>query len=293
MKWLGLICYLLLAPLMLSFLTAKGAKGAEEGRGKKRDCMETGLKNRVVLVTGSTAGIGRAIAIAFGREGAKVGVTYTNNKAAAEETAEKVIEAGGEALVVPYDLADDDSIRAAVQGLKEEWGTIDVLVNNAVKWQNQEEAKEKVLFEEVPPAQWRDRIRSSLEGAYLTIQCVVPMMRSQGWGRIVNISSNIAEDGIVGAGAYASAKAGLHGLTRVLAWELAPVGILTNVVMPGLTVTERAKQSIPPQILQEKASRIPTGRLSTAEDVAPLVVFLGSAANTHVNGEMIRVTGGL
>ncbi|HIK29282.1 MAG: SDR family oxidoreductase [Oscillatoriaceae bacterium SKW80] len=255
--------------------------------------MDTGLKNKVVLVTGSTAGIGRAIAIAFGREGAKVGVTYKNNKTAAEETASKVIEAGGEALVVFYDLADDDSIRAAVQKLKENWGTIHVLVNNAVKWLHQEEAKEKVLFEEVPPAKWRDRIRSSLEGAYFTIQCVVPMMRAQNWGRIVNISSNIAEDGIVGAAAYAAAKAGLHGLTRVLAWELGPVGILTNVVMPGLTITERAKQSIPAEILQEKASRIPTGRLSTPEDIAPLVVFLGSAANTHVNGEMIRVTGGL
>lgn len=136
-------------------------------------------------------------------------------------------------------------------------------------------------------------IRTTLEGAYVAIQAVVPVMRAQGWGRIVNISSNVAEDGLPGASAYAAAKAGLHGLTRTLARELAPAGILTNAVMPGLTLTERARRVLPTAVLDELARATPTGRLTTPEDVAGVVVFLASAANGHVNGQVIRVTGGL
>jgi NAD(P)-dependent dehydrogenase (short-subunit alcohol dehydrogenase family) len=148
-------------------------------------------------------------------------------------------------------------------------------------------------FEQVPPEQWRAMIRTSLEGAYLTIQAVVPAMRVQGWGRIVNISSSLAEDGLPGAGAYAAAKAGLHGLTRSLARELGPVGILTNVVMPGMTLTEQARRELPPAILDQVARETPTGCLTTPDEMAALVVFLGSATNGHINGEIIRVTGGL
>jgi NAD(P)-dependent dehydrogenase (short-subunit alcohol dehydrogenase family) len=255
--------------------------------------MDMGLQNRVVFVTGSSSGIGRASAIAFGREGAKVVVSYQNNRRGAEETAVMVSEEGGEPLVVPYDLADDDSIRSAVETIIEHWGAVHVLVNNAVQRDSMGSPREGLPFEREPQKQWRSMIRGSLEGPYLTIQTVLPSMRSERWGRIVNISSGLAERGRPGVGAYAAAKAGLHGLSRTLARELAADGILTNVVMPGITLTEMAAKNIPSEIMEQVAAQTPTGRLSVPEDVASLIVYLCSGANGHINGEIIRVTGGL
>lgn len=255
--------------------------------------MDTGLRDRVVFVTGGSSGIGRATAIAFGREGAKVAVSYHSNRSEAEETAAMVMEVGGESLTVQYDLGEDASIRAAVEGIVEHWGVINVLVNNAVQWSSRGGPAGNPSFEEVSPEQWRTMIRTSLEGAYLTIQAVLPSMRQAEWGRIANISSSLAEDGLPGAGSYAAAKAGLHGLSRTLARELAPEGIFTNVVMPGMTLTERAWKHLPESIREQVASQTPTGRLTTPEDVAATIVFLASAANGHINGETVRVTGGL
>lgn len=255
--------------------------------------MDMGLEGRVVFVTGSSSGIGRTTAEAFGREGARVAVSYRSDQAGAEETAGLVAEAGGEGLVVPYDLADDASIGSAVEEIVDRWGTIDVLMNNAVQWSSRGAPAGNPSFEQVPPGQWREMIRTSLEVAYLTIQAVLPQMRRGTWGRIVNVSSSLAEDGLQGAGSYAAAKAGLHGLTRTLARELAPAGILTNVVMPGMTLTQRAHRTLPRNIREQVANQTPSGRLTTPEDVAATMVFLGSAANGHVNGEIIRVTGGL
>lgn len=255
--------------------------------------MDTELRDRVAFVTGGSSGIGRAIAVAFGREGAKVAVSYRSNRSAAEQTAAMVREAGGESLVVPYDLADNASIHAAVEETVERWGVINVLVNNAVQWSSRGGPAGNPAFEEVPEAQWQAMIRTSLEGAYSTIQAVLPSMRQGPWGRIVNISSNLAEDGLPGAGSYAAAKAGLHGLSRALAWELAPAEILTNVIMPGMTLTERAQKHVPESIREQVASQTPTRRLTTPEEVAATVVFLASAANGHINGEVVRVTGGL
>lgn len=253
--------------------------------------MELDVANRVVLVTGSSSGIGRATALAFGQEGARVGITYRSQRQQAEETARRVIEAGGQAVVVPYDLAREETITQAVETVGQQWGRIDVLVNNAVQWGSLEEMGKR--FEEVPMSSWKSTLDLQLSGVYHTLQQVVPLMRAQGWGRIVNVSSNVAEDGIPGAGAYAAAKAGLHGLTRVLARELGPVGILSNVVMPGFTLTERNQDQFSQAMQAAVAQQTPTGRLTRPEDVAALIVFLGSAANGHVNGEAIRCTGGI
>jgi NAD(P)-dependent dehydrogenase (short-subunit alcohol dehydrogenase family) len=250
--------------------------------------MDMGLKDRVVLVTGSSSGIGRATAIAFGRERARVGITYHQQRQDAEQTARQVIEAGGEATVISYDLAREDSITAAVEAIVARWGTIHVLVNNAVQWGT----FRNVLFENMPISDWKTMLDLGLTGVYQTLQKVVPFMRAQHWGRIINVSSNIAEDGMSGASAYASTKAGLHGLTRVLAQELASVGILSNAVLPGFTVTERNSKIFPQEMRDTIAQQRPTGRLTTPEDVASLIVYLGSNANGHVNGELIRCTGG-
>lgn len=253
--------------------------------------MDMGLHGRVVLVTGGSSGIGRATALAFGREGARVGITYHTNREQAEETARLVEEVGGQAAIVAYDLASEEKIAQAVLAIQQQWGCIDVLVNNAVQWGSLADMGKH--FEDVAVSNWKTTLDLSLAGVYYTLQKVVPLMRARGWGRIVNVSSNVAEDGISGAGAYAAAKAGLHGLTRVLAHELAPAGILSNVMMPGFTLTERNRDQFPEEMKAMIASQTPTGRITTPEDVAALIVFLGSAANGHVNGEAIRCTGGL
>ena len=254
--------------------------------------MDFALKNKVVFLTGSSAGIGRAAAIAFGREGASVAVTYHQNLNGAEETAEHVEKVGGQAMICRYDISDRESIRDAVGAVTSQWECIDVLVNNAVRWPSSKPPSGEMLFESLSPQIWQPAF-DNITGAYATIQAVLPSMRRKNWGRIVNISSNLAEDGVPGAGPYASAKSALHGLTAVLAAELAPSGILVNVVMPGMTATERGMRLRPREVNDRIAQLTPTKRLTTPEDVANLIVFLASGANGHVNGEMIRVSGGL
>lgn len=255
--------------------------------------MYTGLDERVALVTGSSSGIGRATAVAFGQEAAHVGITYHTNRKGAEETAELVEEAGGEPLIVQYDLNDSDSIDTAVQTVIDRWDTINVLVNNAVPTQYRTSPETERLFEDAPREEWQGMLRSTVEGVYQTTQAVVPTMRSAEWGRIINVSSNVVEDGLPGATAYTIAKTGIHGLTTSLAVDLGSVGILSNVVLPGFTLTEQNVEQTPEDVHDREANRTPTHRLTTPEDVANVVVFLGSEANRHINGASIPVTGGV
>lgn|SRR5574341_280210 len=251
--------------------------------------MNLGLKESVVLVTGSSSGIGKAAAIAFGGEGARVAITYHKNRQGAEETASKVRDVGGQALVMHYDLADPDSIRSSIQTLEKEWSTLNVLVNNAAPMNVAGPTGQ--LFEDVPFQNWETMLRNTLEGIALTIQCALPLLRKSGWGRIVNISSD-ATDGWPGLGPYATAKAGLHGLTRTLAVELGPANILSNVVMPGAVMTERTQQHISDEQREQIKLHMPTRQLITTDDVAALIVFLGSPVNRQIIGEIIRITGG-
>jgi len=254
--------------------------------------MDLSLQRRVALVTGSSQGIGRAAAELFAREGARVAITYRRNKTMAEAVASAVEQAGSEAMVVPYDLCDRQSIRSAVSTILDQWGRIDVLVNNAVQWGARPPWRAP-QFEELPEQEWSEILRANIEGTYLTIQAVIPSMRSGGWGRIVNVSSGVAVDGLPGAGPYATAKAALHGLTKTLAKELGPAGILVNVVMPGLTLTERNASQISPAAREQMAKTSPIRRLLPPEEVVPMIIFLCSALNTAVTGEIVRASGGI
>jgi len=251
--------------------------------------MDLHLKDVTVLVTGSSAGIGQATAIAYGAEGARVAVTYHKSRQGAEETQHKIEAAGGQAIVLHYDLANPDSIRSSMETISKEWGTLNVLVNNAAPMDISGPTGQ--LFEDVPFQNWETMLRSSLEGVALTVQCALPLMRKSGWGRIVNVSSD-ATDGWPGLGPYATAKAGLHGLTRTLAVELGPANILSNVVMPGAVMTERTQQHISAEQKEQIKQHMPTRQLITPEDVAAIIVFLGSPVNRQIIGEIIRVTGG-
>ncbi|MFD1952838.1 SDR family NAD(P)-dependent oxidoreductase [Paenibacillus thailandensis] len=250
--------------------------------------MDLGLKGKIAVVTGGSSGIGEAVAKMFGAEGAKVALTYFNDIMAAEQTAREIERLGGEAMPIRYDLNDDRAIELAIDAIVERWGEIHVLVNNAVYWPE----RRQLSFEDVPPAGWRQEIRANLEGYYYTIQRALPYMRKTGWGRIVNISSELAEDGMPGGASYTAAKAGLHGLTATLAKELGPSGIYVNVVMPGWTMTEKAWNTFPKDMIERERENVPTRKHSVPDDIASLVVFLGSEANGNINGELIRVTGG-
>jgi len=251
--------------------------------------MDLRLKEQTVLVTGSSSGIGRAAAIAFGAEGARVAVTYHKNRQGAEETARNVHDAGGQAPVAHYDLANPEVIRSSIETIQQEWGMLNVLVNNAAPMDAAGPTGQ--MFEDVPLKEWESMLRMTLEGVTLMLQCALPVMRKSGWGRIVHISSG-ATDGWPGLGPYATAKAGLHGLSRTLAVELGPANILSNVLLLGMVLTESVRQRVPAEQQEQVKQGTPTRRITTPDDVAAAIVFLGSRANRQITGEIIRVTGG-
>ncbi|MFT3696858.1 MAG: SDR family oxidoreductase [Kofleriaceae bacterium] len=248
--------------------------------------MNLGITGKVALVTGGSAGIGRAVAIQLAAEGVKVALTYHSQKDSAEQLGREI---GGIAL--PLTLDDPGSAVACVKQTIEKLGSIDILVNNAVMWGDQW-GPGKAKFEDVPLEQWQKIFRGNFEGTYAAIQAALPTMRANKWGRIINLSSGTALDGVSGTSPYASAKSASHGLTSVLARELGAEGILVNVVVPGITLTERVAKHVTPELEAARAAGYPIKRLLPPDEVAPTIVFLASALNTAVTGETIRASGG-
>ena len=252
--------------------------------------MDFGLSQKVVLVSGASSGIGRVTALTFAAEGAHVAIGYHTNKQATEEVVTEIERQGGKALPVRLDLRDDTSLDKGVETILATWGTLHVLVNNAGSF------PVGGAFDAQKDGQWEAAIRINLIGPGRLIQNAIPAMRANGWGRIVNVSTIHAQTGAPGVVAHTSAKSGLHGLTKSVAREVARSGILVNAVLPGLTLTSKMQSmraNMPAERLNQSLAQIPTGRGSTPEDVARVIVFLGSAANGHINGELIHVTGGI
>jgi NAD(P)-dependent dehydrogenase (short-subunit alcohol dehydrogenase family) len=244
------------------------------------------LNGRVVLVTGGSSGIGSAIARAYGAEGARVALTYHSGEEAARRTAAEVEAAGGEALVLALDLERIGSADEMVAAVRERWGGVDVLVANAVQWPSR--SADERDFEHMRVERWRTTLRTNLEGTFATVRAVLPAMRGRKGGRIVLMSSGLAEEGMAGGGDYGAAKAGLHGLARSLAWELGRDGILVNVIDTGFTLTDRNLGHFSDELRDRVAAAVPSRRLSAPEEVARLVLFLGSAANGNISGEIVR-----
>jgi NAD(P)-dependent dehydrogenase (short-subunit alcohol dehydrogenase family) len=252
--------------------------------------VDLGLKGKNVLISGGSRGIGRATALAYAQEGARVAITYSSDPAKAAATRDEVAALGVDAMAVRLDLGDLESISSAVKAVRERWDEIDVLVSNAVRWPKQIPRPDS-RFEELALSEWQDLVRSNIEGTFATVQAVLPAMRGRGTGRIVLISSDVARRGAPGLQPYGTAKAALAGLARGLVAELRG-DILVNIVTPGLTVTENNLAMMPQSVRDTEIGHTPSGRLSTPEDVARAIVFIGSPLNGNITGETINVTGG-
>ena len=242
------------------------------------------LDGRTALVTGSSRGIGRAIAIRFAEAGAKVAVNYRVRQKEASEVVAIIDAKGGRALACRADVSRYDEVAAMVEDVKRELGPIDILVNNATIHRGRK-------VEKLPLEDWDLVIKSCLYGAFHCTRCVVPSMKERGWGRIVNISSGVGERGYPGDTAYGAAKAGLLGFTKSLSRELAPYRITVNAVMPGFVLTEMTG-SLTSENIELIRQSIPLGKLCEPEDVAEMVAFL-VAKGSNVTGSIHHVDGGL
>ncbi|MFQ5878065.1 MAG: 3-oxoacyl-[acyl-carrier-protein] reductase [Acidobacteriota bacterium] len=245
---------------------------------------ERELGGRVSLVTGASRGIGRAVARLLAERGSDV-VLAARDAKALEETASSCRALGVRAAVVPMDIADAEAIRSGVARALESFGRIDHLVNNAG-------VTGDALLLRMKRQEWDRVLRVNLTGAFELTRAVLPAMLRARYGRIVNISSVVALTGNPGQSNYCAAKAGLIGLTRSLAREVASRQITVNAVAPGLIETEMTRGIAPPA--REKMSeRIPLGRLGAPEDVAYGVAFLLGPGAAYITGEILNISGGL
>jgi 3-oxoacyl-[acyl-carrier protein] reductase len=251
--------------------------------------MDTGLSGRSVLVTGGTRGIGRAVALAYAGEGARVAITYASDEAAARETVALLNANGGGGASFRLDLEDDASIDVAVRGAVESFGGLDVLVANAVRWPV--DAREPLA--EADRAAWTRALRANLEGTALTVRAALAHLARSTAGRVVLVSSGVSRDGRAGATAYSTAKAALDGLLASLKWEAGAAGVLVNIISPGFTVTENNVARFSDEVRESVRERTPSGRLSVPEDVATAVLMLGSPANRNITGAYLPVAGGI
>lgn len=240
---------------------------------------------RTALVTGASRGIGRAIAVRLGQERLRVGVNFSQDSAGAEATAQAVTEAGGEALVVQADVSDSAAVATMFERLTEEWGALEVLVNNAGLGDPQ-----YLAF--MTEAQWRRVVDVSLTGAWLCSKHAAKLMIRARWGRIVNMSSVAGLAGDMMATNYAAAKAGLLGLTKASARELARYGITVNAVAPGPIETGWT-EDLPAARREGLLERIPLGRFGQPEEVAEVVGWLCSEAASYITGQTVGLDGGM
>src|SRR5215207_4611592 len=254
--------------------------------------MDLGLRDAAVLVTGGSSGIGRETALGFAREGGRVAITYNSRQDAAEEVAAEIKAAGGEAFVVPMELEEPESIKQAVAAVVAAWGGLDVLVGNAVNWGSGSYHDRPTRIEDAKAEQWVPVMRANLEGNFHLVQQAAPALRRSDQGRVVLLSTDLAERGMAGSWAYGAAKAGLHGLVVSLQHDLGQDGVLVNIVMPGITLENGEHRVIPQPALAGIAQQFTARRLPEPTDVAAAVVFLCSPRTTATQGEIIRVNGG-
>lgn len=247
--------------------------------------MKIELDGKVALVSGASRGIGRAVALELAGCGAAVVVNYRGQQAAADEVVARIEAGGGQALAVQADVSSADDVERLVKATLDAYGRLDILVNNAGVTRDN-------LLLRMKDDEWDSVLDTNLRGAYLLTKAVLrPMMKARG-GRIVNISSVVGLSGNAGQANYAAAKAGLLGLSRSVAREMASRGITCNVVAPGYIETD-ITAGLSDEIKSTVLGSIPLGRFGRPEDVATVVAFVASDAAAYLTGQTIAVDGGM
>jgi len=242
------------------------------------------LEGRVALVSGASRGIGRAIALMLGREGASIGVNYNRSEAQASEVAQEIRARGGRAVILQADVSKKDQARRIVHRIVEEFGRLDVLVNNAGI------THDKTL-RKMTDDDWMDVINTNLNSVYYSVSAAMPVMIEQRYGRIINISSFVGQAGNFGQANYGASKGGVIAFTKTAALELARYGITVNALAPGFTETDMLRQ-VPPDIQNMIKDKIPLGRFGLPEEIAKAVLFL-AADGDYITGQQINVNGGV
>lgn len=240
---------------------------------------------KVALVTGGSRGIGRAICLELGRRGATVVLSYAGNEAAATETVQALTAAGAKAQAIKFDVADTAACAAAVEQVVKEHGHLDVLVNNAGV------AIDGLLMR-FKDDDWDRTLDTNLKGAFALMRAASRPMMKQRQGAIVNVSSIVGEIGNAGQAAYAASKAGLIGLTKSVAKELASRLVRVNCVTPGFITTDMTA-GLNAELKEKMTEAIPLGRIGNADEVATAVAFLASDAASYITGEVLKVNGGM
>ncbi len=250
---------------------------------------------KVAVVTGGAAGIGRACVLRFAREGARVAVLDVLVEDASA-TAEEARTLGQEALAIPCDVRDEDQLAAAVKQVMDAWGHIDIWVNNAGAYTGSP-------LLEVPLADWDHTLGTNFTGVFLGCRAVAPIMRQQGSGRIINVSSMAGKTSWPATAEYSASKSAVIGLTRSVALDMAPYGVTVNAVCPGNTDTEMVRQvaaTVGPregmtadEWLQQRAGDCPLGRLAAPDEIAGPVAFLASDEARYYTGQSISIDGGM
>ncbi len=243
------------------------------------------LKGKIALVTGAAKGIGRAVALALAEEGATVIVNYNGSRERAEQTAEEIKALGADGRVYQCNVADTQATLAMVKEVTAEYGRLDILVNNAgITRDNLIMKMSEEDFDEV--------INANLKGCFNTIKAVSRQMLKQRSGRIINITSVSGILGNAGQANYAASKAGIIGLTKTMARELASRGITVNAVAPGFVDTDMT-QVLSDSVKEAATAQIPLGRFGKPEDIANMVAYLASEKGAYITGQIISVDGGM
>jgi acetoacetyl-CoA reductase len=242
------------------------------------------LKEAVVVVTGASRGLGKAIAEELSGGGAKVVVNYSRSKEPAEELVNQISESGGEAIAVQADVSDAEQAKKLIDQALERFNRVDVLINNAGI--NIDHTLRKLSVED-----WDKVIQVDLNSAFYTVHAVLPHMTDQGGGKIINMSSFVGEAGNIGQANYSAAKAGLLGFTKTAAQELARFGITVNAIAPGFIETDMVA-NIPEEAQQKLRKQVPLGRFGKPEEVARAVRYLIEDGD-YITGQSIDINGGI
>lgn len=243
------------------------------------------LEGKVAVVTGASRGIGRAIALKLADEGAKVVVNYSGSQAKAEEVVARIQENGGEAIAVQASVSQTEEVTALMDTAVKTFGSLDILVNNAGITRDN-------LLMRMKEDEWDDVLNTNLKGVFLCTKAVTRQMMKQRAGRIINISSIVGVAGNAGQANYVAAKAGVIGLTKTTAKELASRNILVNAIAPGFIETEMTDQ-LPEELKQGMLTQIPLAKLGQPEDIAKAVAFLASDDANYMTGQTLHIDGGM